>query len=121
MPDEMYVVCLENDCCEDFTRTLRCCRLLNKMKGMKHTRELYLIRRSQTGARKSLAGPTPEKDNEANPEQHRYNINLKCGSSSSHRSGVSVEQLLCIPKIIFFNRLRSCICSCSPMYRRVGH
>src|SRR6218665_3548980 len=73
MPDEMYVVCLENDCCEDITRTLRRCRLLNKMKGMKPTRELHIRRRSQTGARKRLAGPTPEKDNEANPAQHCYN------------------------------------------------
>src|SRR6218665_3174230 len=72
MPDEMYVVCLENDCCEDITRTLRCCRLLNKTKGMKPTRELCLRRRPQTGARKSLTGPTPEKDNVANPAQHRY-------------------------------------------------
>src|SRR6218665_3529638 len=74
MPDEMYVVRLENDCCEDFTRTLRCCRLLNKMKGMKPTRELHIIRRPLTGARKSLTGPTPEKDNSANPEAPRINI-----------------------------------------------
>src|SRR6218665_1021630 len=82
MPDEMYVVCLENDCCKDnITRTLRCCRLLNKMKGMKPTRELCLRRRPQTGARKSLAGPTPEKDNAANPAQHHY----ICGPSSGIR------------------------------------
>src|SRR6218665_3969058 len=68
MPDEMYVVRLENDCLKDITRTLRRCRLLIKMKGMKHTRELYLIRRPPTGARKSITGPTPEKDNAANPE-----------------------------------------------------
>src|SRR6218665_3304983 len=68
MPDEMYVGCLENNCCKDFTRTLRCCRLLNKVKGMKHTRELCLRRRSQTGARKSLSGPTPGKNNSTNPK-----------------------------------------------------
>src|SRR6218665_2696140 len=72
MPDEMYVVRLENDCFKDITRTLRCCRLLNKMKGMKPTRELHIIRRPLTGARKSLTGPTPEKDNVANPAQHCY-------------------------------------------------
>src|SRR6218665_824018 len=41
------------------------------MKGMKPTRELYLRRRQPTGARKSLTGPTPEKDNAANPEAPR--------------------------------------------------
>jgi len=82
MPDEMYVVCLENNCCKDFTRTLRCCRLLNKVKGMKPTRELCLRRRSQTGARKSLTGPTPEKDNAVNPAQHFY----ICGPSSGIRT-----------------------------------
>src|SRR6218665_3861366 len=61
---------LENDCLKDITRTLLRCRLLNKMKGMKPTRELHIRRRSQTGARKSLAGPTPEKDNVASPAQH---------------------------------------------------
>jgi len=29
--------------------------------------------------------------------------------------------VITLSKIIFFNRLRSCICSCSPMFRRVGH
>src|SRR6218665_363917 len=81
MPDEMYVVCLENDCFKDFTRTLRRCRLLNKMKGMKPTRELCLRRRPQTGARKSLTGPTPEKDNAASPAQLHY----ICGPSSGIR------------------------------------
>src|SRR6218665_1519308 len=71
MPDEMYEVRLENDCLKDITRTLRRCRLLIKMKGMKPTRELYLRRRPPTGARKSLTGPTPEKDNAANPEAPR--------------------------------------------------
>src|SRR6218665_2297395 len=74
MPDEMYVVCLENDCLKDITRTLLRCRLLNKMKGMKPTRELHIRRRPRTGARKSLAGPTPEKDNEASPAQDHYTI-----------------------------------------------
>src|SRR6218665_2979688 len=74
MPDEMYVVRLENDCLKDITRTLRRCRLLNKMKGMKPTRELYLRRRPQTGARESLTGPTPEKDNAANTEAPRINV-----------------------------------------------
>ena len=55
------------------TRTLLRCRLLNKMKGMKPTRELYLRRRPQTGTRKCLTGPTPEKDNAAKPEAPRYN------------------------------------------------
>src|SRR6218665_2990278 len=82
MPDEMYVVRLENDCLKDITRTLRRCRLLNKMKGMKPTRELYLRRRPQTGARKSLTGPTPEKDNVANPEAQR----IICGPSSGIRT-----------------------------------
>jgi len=78
MPDEMYVVRLENDCLKDITRTLRRCRLLNKMKGMKPTRELYLRRRPQTGARESLTGPTPEKDNAANTEAPRYSVMTDC-------------------------------------------
>src|SRR6218665_2925389 len=41
------------------------------MKGMKPTRELCLRCRPQTGARKSLMGPTPKKDNAANPEAPR--------------------------------------------------
>ena|SRR6218665_332145 len=71
MPDKMYVVRLENDF-KDITRTLLRCRLLSKMKGMKPTCERYIRRRSQTGTRKSLTGPTPEKDNAANPEPLRY-------------------------------------------------
>src|SRR6218665_98635 len=59
---------------KDITRTLLRCRLLNKMKGMKPTRERYIRSRSQTWARKSLTGPTPEKDNAAKPESLRYTI-----------------------------------------------
>ena len=72
----MCVVRLVNDCLKEITRTLRRCRLLIKMKGMKPTRELYLRRRPPTGARKSLTGPTPEKDNAANPEAPRINVHV---------------------------------------------
>src|SRR6218665_3772635 len=59
---------------KDNTRTLQRCRLLNKMKGMKPTRELCLRRRPQTGDRKCLTGPTPEKDKAAKPEAPRINM-----------------------------------------------
>src|SRR6218665_2035075 len=81
MPDKMYVVRLENDF-KDITRTLLRCRLLNKMKGMKPTRERYIRRHSQTGTRKSLTGPTPEKDNAAIPGPLSY----ICGPSSRIRT-----------------------------------
>src|SRR6218665_4157790 len=67
---------------KDITRTLLRCRLLNKMKGMKPTRERYIRRHSQTGTRKSLTGPTPEKDNAAIPGPLSY----ICGPSSRIRT-----------------------------------
>jgi len=72
MPDKMYVVCYWRTILKLNTRNFLRCRLLNKIGGMKPTRELYLRRRPQTEARKCPTGPTPGKDNAATPDAPRY-------------------------------------------------
>ena len=79
---------------KDNTRTLRRCRLLNKMKGMTPTRELCLRRRPQTGARKCLTRPTPEKDNVATPEVPCYNIHVSKNSIHSHKIRLRMHNAL---------------------------
>jgi len=74
MPDEMYVVRLENDCLKDIMRTLLRCRLLNKMKGMKPTREPYLRRARRQGLGKALRDQPQRRTTLPLPEAPRDNI-----------------------------------------------
>ena len=73
MPDEMYVLLLEHDL-KDNTRTLLRCRLLNKMKGMKPTREPYLRRARRQGLGKALRDRPQRRTTLQLPEAPRDNI-----------------------------------------------
>ena len=58
----------------NFMRTLLCCRLLNKMKGMKPTRELYLRRRSQAGDIGNALRDQPQRRTTLPNQKHHVTI-----------------------------------------------